>query len=143
MNPAGTATVAVLASVPDADGDTVPWTVKVAVPPSSRLTADVLILPLPEAGQLLPAMAAQVQLTLVIAAGTVSVTVAPVTANGPLLVTTMVYVIDAPGATVVAPSVLLIAKSAVRFADVQDGNLNEPMRVCHRGGVLAPFAGEL
>ncbi len=48
------------------------------------------MLPLPLAGQLDPTLAAQVQLPIVKPLGAVSVTVAPVTALGPLLVTTMV-----------------------------------------------------
>ena len=131
VKPAGTATVAVLDSDPDADGDTVPWTVNVAVPPFIRFTADVLMLPVPDAGQLLPALAAQVHVTPVIAAGIMSVTVAPLTANGPLLITTIVYVIGAPGTAVNEPSVFVIARSAVRLLPVQPGNLNDPMRVCH------------
>ena len=48
------------------------------------------MLPLPLAGQLDPALAAQVQLPIVKPVGAVSVTVAPVTALGPLLVATIV-----------------------------------------------------
>src|SRR5205823_1898523 len=137
--PAGTLTVAVLASEPVAPADTVPWTVNVAVPPFIRFTADVLILPDPDAGQLSPALAVQVQVTPVMAAGSVSVTVAPVTANGPLFVTTIVYVIDAPGAAVAEPSVFVIARSAVRWVPVQTGNLNAPIRVCH--AIVFGFGG--
>src|SRR5439155_1715119 len=63
--------------------------VNVAVPPLSRFTLAAM-LPLPLAGQLDPALAAQVQAPIVRPAGAVSVTVAPVTALGPLLVVTMV-----------------------------------------------------
>jgi len=48
----------------------------------------------------------------VIVAGSVSVTVAPVTLFGPALVTTTVYVTIEPGATLVWPSVLVICRSA-------------------------------
>src|SRR6185436_15260233 len=44
-------------------------------------------------------------------AGAVSVTVAPVTAVGPLLVATMVYVIAWPATAVLTPSVFVIARS--------------------------------
>jgi hypothetical protein len=68
---------------------TVALTVKVAVPALRRST-DAEMLPLPLAAQLDPALAAQVQLPIVKPLGAVSVTVAPVTALGPLLVATMV-----------------------------------------------------
>ncbi len=81
--------VAVLAIEPLALPATVALTVKVAVPPLRRLTAAER-LPLPLAGQLDAAEAAQVQAPKVRLAGAVSVTVAPLTALGPLLVATMV-----------------------------------------------------
>jgi len=87
--PAGAATAAVLVKVPVAPGLIVALTVKVTVPLASTLI-DVLMLPLPLAGQLEPAEALHVQLTPVKVAGNVSVTVAPVTAFGPLLVTVIV-----------------------------------------------------
>jgi hypothetical protein len=68
---------------------TVAVAVKVAVPPDSRLTL-ALRFPLPDAGQLDPADAAQVQVTPLTCAGKLSVTVAPVTALGPPLLTTIV-----------------------------------------------------
>src|SRR5215831_12579375 len=89
VTPAGVAILAVLAIEPVALPATVALTVKVAVPPLSRLTLAEM-LPLPLAGQLDPALAAQVQLPMVSPAGAVSVTVAPVTALGPLLVATIV-----------------------------------------------------
>ncbi len=48
------------------------------------------MLPEPEAVQLPPPAAAQVQVTLVSVAGKLSATVAPVTAEGPTFVATMV-----------------------------------------------------
>src|SRR5215831_10890054 len=50
--------------------------------------------------------------SLRIAAGMRSETLAPVTLLGPLLVTTMVYVVEPPGVAVVTPSVLVIDRSA-------------------------------
>src|SRR6266550_2059402 len=63
--------------------------VKVAVPPLRRLTK-ALRLPLPLAGQLEPADAAQVQVTALNCAGKTSLTVAPTTALGPALLATIV-----------------------------------------------------
>lgn len=61
-----------------------------AVPPASRFTV-VLILPLPEAlAQDEPLEAVHVQENVLYLLEMVSVTVAPVTALGPLLVTVMV-----------------------------------------------------
>src|SRR4029077_9040936 len=88
VTPAGAATVAVLAIEPVALPAPLALTVNVAVPPLSRLT-NTEMLPLPLAGQLEPADAAQVQVPKVRPDGAVSVTVAPVTALGPLLVATM------------------------------------------------------
>src|SRR5438874_2614511 len=70
------------------------------------------MLPVPLAVQLLPADAAHVQLALLMPAGSVSVTVAPVTALGPALLTTIVYVTVPPGVAVVTPSVLVMLRSA-------------------------------
>src|SRR5437660_836958 len=81
--PTGTATAAVLARLPVALDATFAIIVKVAVPPFNRLTV-VLILPLPDAGQVELEDATQVQVALVMLAGKVSVTVAPVTSLGPL-----------------------------------------------------------
>ena len=58
-----------------------------AVPPLARFTLAEM-LPLPLAGQLEPTLATQLQLPNVRLAGAVSVTVAPVTALGPLFVAT-------------------------------------------------------
>src|SRR6476620_7872276 len=90
VTPVGAVTVAVLATEPVADDLTVADTVNVAVPPESRLTV-VAMLPVPEAAvQLEPAEARQVQVTPLNCEGIVSATAAPVTSDGPLLVTTMV-----------------------------------------------------
>src|SRR5437667_55077 len=86
--PAGTVTVAVFVIVPEL-AVTVPVAVNVAVPALSRFTlADRL--PLPLAGQLEPAEAAQVQVTALSCAGNTSVTVAATTAFGPALLATIV-----------------------------------------------------
>jgi hypothetical protein len=87
--PAGAATVAVFDNVPVALPEICAVTVKVAVPPLARLTiVEMLPDPLADA-QLDPAEATHVQFALLIAAGSVSVTAAPVTFDGPLLVTMM------------------------------------------------------
>src|SRR5450432_1150389 len=59
-----------------------------------------------------PPVAVAVQLSLWMAAGRASLTVAPMTSLGPLLLTTIVYVVVVPGTTVTTPSVLVIARSA-------------------------------
>lgn len=88
--PLGGATVAILLSVPVAVLETVAVSVKVAEPPTSRFTA-ALILPVPFAvPQLEPDDAVQVHDAFVSVLGKLSVTVAPVTALGPALLTTMV-----------------------------------------------------
>ena len=76
-------------NVPVAAAESVALTVKVTLAPTGRLTA-ALRLPLPDAGQLPPPAPAQLHVAAVIAAGKLSVTVAPVTALGPALVTTIV-----------------------------------------------------
>lgn len=111
VTPDGTATDAVLTSDPVAEGLMVPVRVKVAVAPTARLTSS-LIDPLPLALQVAPAEATQVQVAPVIDPGTESVTVAPVTADGPLFEATIVYVTEVPAISVVAPSVFEIARSA-------------------------------
>src|SRR5262245_7877550 len=92
----GIATVAVLESVPMATALIVALATKVTVPAGSRLTIR-LMLPVPPAPpQLEPIDALHVQVAKVIAAGNVSVTVAAVTALGPLFVTVIVYVTVEP-----------------------------------------------
>ena len=110
--PLGTLMVAVLASVPVAEAATVAVRVKVAAPETGRFT-DVEIEPEPlGAAQVPPAEAAHVQVAPVRVAGSVSVTVAPVTTDGPLLDATIVYVTVLPGIAVSTPSVLVMARSA-------------------------------
>jgi hypothetical protein len=70
-----------------------------------------LMFPEPLAVQVPPPAPTQVQLAPVIVAGSVSVTVAPVTASGPAFDATIVYVTDAPGTAVVCPSVFVIDRS--------------------------------
>ena len=60
-----------------------------------------------------PPLPTALNVSVVIAAGRLSLTVAPVTSLGPLLATTMVYVVDVPGTTFEALSVLVMLKSAV------------------------------
>lgn len=86
--------------------------VKVAVPALARLTV-VLMLPVPLAcPQLEPLDAVHVHETFVKAAGTLSVTVAPVTGLGPSLVTVIVYVNGAPGMGCEGFAVLAIRRFA-------------------------------
>jgi hypothetical protein len=87
--PAATATVAVFASVPVAVEAMVAVRVNVAVPLGRRSTV-VLMLPEPEAGQVEPADAVQVHVTPERLAGTVSVTVVAIAADGPAFEATMV-----------------------------------------------------
>src|SRR5260370_1190951 len=108
--PAGAATLAVLLRLPVAEAEMFAVTVNVAVPPFARLTV-VLMSPVPLVTPQLAA-GAHVQLALLMPAGSVSVTVAPVTALGPPFVTVMVYVTVPPGTAVVTPSVLVMLKSA-------------------------------
>jgi hypothetical protein len=87
--PGGGATVAVLVRVPDALLDKVAVKLKVAFPPTSRFTV-VLIFPVPLAvPQLDPLVAVQFHEAFDKTAGSVSVTVAPLTALGPLFVTSI------------------------------------------------------
>jgi hypothetical protein len=109
---AGTATVAVLTRLPVAIVEIVDVRVNVAVPPGASVTV-ALMLPLPEAGQVEPAEAAHVHVAPARLAGNVSVTVAPVTVDGPAFEATIVYVTDVPGTSPVAPSVFVIDRSAV------------------------------
>jgi hypothetical protein len=101
-----------LTRVPVAEAEIVALTVYVTEAPAGRLTASEMS-PLPEAMQLLPPAATQVQVTPVSVAGNVSATVAPVTADGPALLAVMVYVTPPPGVAVVTPSVFVIARSAL------------------------------
>src|SRR5262245_35230628 len=69
------------------------------------------MLPDPAAVQVPPPAPAHVHVQ-VRPGGKVSATVAPVTLTGPLLLATIVYVVEPPAATVVTPLVLVIARSA-------------------------------
>lgn len=90
VEPPGTPTLAVFVTAAVAFAGNVACNVNVAVPAFARLTV-ALMLPVPLAcPQLEPEDAVHVQDTLVKIAGTLSVTVAPVTGLGPSLVTVMV-----------------------------------------------------
>ena len=112
--PTGGVTLAVLIRFPVALATTKPVAVKVRVPPFKTSTF-ALIFPEPLAGQLEPALAAQVQLTPVMVAGKLSTTVAPIAALGPALLTTILYVICVPGMAVLeaGKSVLVKDRSAI------------------------------
>src|SRR5258706_3276211 len=69
------------------------------------------MLPVPDPVQLPPPVATQLHDALLMAAGSVSVTLAPIASLVPVFDTTMVYVVVVPGTTVVTPSVLVIARS--------------------------------
>ena len=86
---AGAAIVAVLVRLPVAVVEIVAVTVNVAVPPGARLT-EALMLPLPEAGHVEPALASHVHVTDVRVAGSVSDRVAAVAVEGPPFVATIV-----------------------------------------------------
>ena len=77
---AGAAIVEVLDRLPVAVVEIVAVRVNVAVPPGAKLT-DALMLPLPDAGQLDPAVAVHVHVVPESTPGTVSATVAPVAAT--------------------------------------------------------------
>lgn len=87
--PLGAVIAAVLTNEPVAAGDIVAVTVKVAVPPTGKLTA-VFRGPTPCPGQVPPALPEQVHVAEVIATGKVSVTTAPTTEAGPVLLATIV-----------------------------------------------------
>src|SRR5262245_6940773 len=115
VTPAGAVIVAVLTRVPVTAGLT--WTVKVKVTVAltGRLTV-VARAPLPALGPATlppPLLAVAVQVALVTPVGTESETLAPVTALGPALRTTMVYVVLVPGTAATTPSVLVMDRSAI------------------------------
>ena len=89
VTPVGADTVAVFESVPVADDFTVAETVKVAVPPASRLT-EAEMSPVPDAGHDDPDEATHVQLTPESFELNESATEAPLTSEGPLFETTIV-----------------------------------------------------
>jgi hypothetical protein len=111
VTPLGGNTVAVLLRLPVADELTVPVTVYVTVPPGGRFAVS-LMWPDPLAVQLPPPAPTQIQVTPVIAAGTVSDTVAPSATLGPAFDTTMVYVMEDPRIAVARPSLFVIERSA-------------------------------
>ena len=114
LTPAGTATVAVFASVPVAAAARVATSVYVAVPPGRSETVEAMF-PIPLAApQPEPAEAAHVHVTDVSAPGTTSLTGAFTTPLGPAFATTIVYVTVAPGTAVGVPSVFVIERSAWR-----------------------------
>ena len=88
-------TVAVFTRFPLAVPDILAVTVYVILEPAGILT-ESLILPEPLAVQVAPPALTHVQVALVICAGKLSVTVAPITLAGPLLETVIVYVVELP-----------------------------------------------
>jgi hypothetical protein len=112
VTPAGGVIEAVLASEPVAAALTVAFNVNVAVEPTARLTS-ALMFPDPLAGHVAPAVTAQVHVAPVSVAGSVSVTVAPVTFDGPALEATIVYVIGEPAVAPADPSVFVMPRFAV------------------------------
>lgn len=94
--------------------------------------------------QLEPAEAVQVQVALFNVAGKTSVTVAPVTAIGPLLVTTIVYVVARPGVTFAALLVLVIVRSVEDSVSVSVAELFAAFVSTDPGGtaILAEFVRE-
>ena len=109
--PDGAVTVAVFVIVPVAVDEIVAGTVKVAVPPGSRLTV-VAMSPAPDAGHVEPADATQVHEPSVRFTGAASETFAPTTAVGPALVTTIAYVVVPPAVTPLTPFVFVMPRSA-------------------------------
>lgn len=89
VTPDGAAIEAVLVSDPLAPALIAAVSVYVAVPLTNKLTVS-LMEPVPEAEQLEPADATHVHVAPERAAGSVSVTVAPVTADGPVFDATIV-----------------------------------------------------
>src|SRR5207253_1670807 len=141
VTPPGALTVAVFTNVPVALDAMLATSVYVIVAPTGRSTVSLMLpLPLavkPEAPPLptavkvsLPTLAGRmalavkpeapplptaVKVSLPTLAGRMSLTVAPVTLLGPLLLTTIVYIVEVPGVTVATPSVLVIERSATRL----------------------------
>ena len=111
VTPPGGATEAVLTRVPvDAlEMSTVTW--YVAWPPGTS-EIESTIEPPPEGVHDDPAVALHVQLIAVAPAGRASETAAPVTDDGPALVTVTVYTVEPPGVATSVPSVLVTARSA-------------------------------
>ena len=95
MIPAGAVTVAVFERLPVAVENVVTLTVYTAVPPTARFTSS-LMLPVP-LGLPLPPVNTAVHDTPLTCAGNTSLTRAPVTGFGPLLVTVIRHVSGSPG----------------------------------------------
>ena len=89
VTPSGAETVALLVNVPVAPAPMTAVIVKVTEAPTGRSTL-LLIEPLPAAGQVPPPVPAHVHVIDVSPAGTLSVTDAPTTLDGPVLATTTV-----------------------------------------------------
>ena len=114
--PAGGSAWAEFTRSPVAAGLTVPVAVKTTVAPTGTVT-DVLMAPLPAAGQVPPPLPAQVHVTPVSAAGNGSVTVAPLASLGPSgLVTVIVYVVVSPATTPLTPLVFVMVRSVTAVA---------------------------
>lgn len=115
VTPPGAVIDAVLTRLPVVVATTVAEIVNVAVAPTGRSTV-VLMLPLPLlAAHDPPPAGTQVHVAPLSVAGIVSATVAAITADGPELPATIVYVTAVPGTSVADPSVLVIDRSAVGF----------------------------
>jgi hypothetical protein len=108
VTPVGAATVAVFVNVPVVFFGTVPARVITAEAPDARLT-DVETFPVPDDGE---QPDGHVQPKPSSGVGTVSATVAPVTAPGPLLVTVIVYVNCLLGEYEARDAVLVMERSA-------------------------------
>ena len=117
--PAAAVAVAVLASVAvpaGVAGFSVPLTANVATPFLASVSEVLIEFPDPVvAVHVDPAVAEQVQVTPVSAAGTASVKPAgPPEVDGPLLATVIVYDTAVPGTALVMPSVFVTTRSALR-----------------------------
>ena len=108
---AGTAAVAVLVSEPIAEALIATVTTYVNTPPDNRLT-ELLSAPLPDTVHDDPALAVHVQFMEVAPTGSASVIVAPLTTDGPALLTVTVYVVFVPGVADVVPSDLATMRLA-------------------------------
>ncbi len=112
VTPDGVETVAVFVSVPVADASIVPVTVKVAVAPTGRSTVVAMSSEPVASVHVAPPASTHAHVTADRSLGIVSPTAAPTTSDGPSLPTTIVYVIDSPGAESVPPCVFEIVRSA-------------------------------
>src|SRR5262245_4767997 len=111
--PGGTCATTRLMSCPVASGATLPVSENVTEPPDTIVTV-VAMTSVPFGwAQALGRTAVHVHVTLVRVTGGVSVSVAPVSALGPLFVIAVVYVVCVPGTTVVVPLSLVTERSAM------------------------------